>query len=163
MKRVTTHHAFRVDYSGIVNTLITDVKVGASELMGPRRDFTDAKAVWDTGATHSVITPSIVARLNLVPIGKRRVFGVNSSDIKDVFVVDIVLPMGVRVADIQVTESDINSGDAELLIGMDIIQAGDFSISNGTGKTIFSYCIPSHRNPVDLVAKSNAVNPKIKP
>lgn len=132
-------------------------------LMGTRQDFTDVKAIWDTGATHSVITPPIVARLNLLPIGKRRVFGVNSSDIKDVFVVDIVLPMGVRVVDVQVTESDINSGDIEALIGMDIIQAGDFAISNGPGKTIFSYCIPPHRNPVDLVAKSNAVNPKVKP
>ena len=48
------------------------------------------------------------------------------------------------------------------LIGMDIIQSGDFNISKKfDGKkhiTMFSFCIPSHSNPVDLLEKSEQVN-----
>lgn len=153
-------HAFKVEYSGIVRELITDVLIHVPY----SKDITSGisvKAIWDTGATNTVITKSIVEKLQLVPTGKCRVRGVNSEDIRDTYIVDIGLPNSVKVTAVEVTESVLNSGQVEMLIGMDIIQMGDFSISNGQGITSFCFCIPPHDNKTDLVEKSNRQNERI--
>jgi hypothetical protein len=49
-------------------------------------------------------------------------------------------------------------GEIDLLIGMDIILLGDFSISNCGGKTLFSFAIPPFENKTDLYEKALAVN-----
>lgn len=38
-----------------------------------------------------------------------------------------------------------------ILVGMDIIQQGDFLISNANGKTTFSFCLPSLKDQIDLL------------
>ena len=45
-----------------------------------------------------------------------------------------------------------------MLIGMDIIQRGDFSISNGEGKTLFSFVLPPFEKKTDHYEKSIAIN-----
>lgn len=154
------HHAFKVVYSNIVRILETDVHVAVPSVLDSRKSkpFEPSKAIWDTGASHTVITPSIVKKLNLQPIGKVNVFGVNSQELKDTFLIDIALPNNVIIPNVEVTESNINSTNSEILIGMDIIQIGDFAISNPNGTTIFSFCLPPHTNPVDLLEKTNRVN-----
>lgn len=49
-------------------------------------------------------------------------------------------------------------GDADILIGMDIIKFGDFAISNGEGQTLFSFAIPPFENKTDLLEKANKTN-----
>jgi hypothetical protein len=73
--------------------------------------------------------------------------------------VDIGLPNGVCFQNIVASEGALFN-NFDLLIGMDIIQAGDFAIANANGNTTFSFCHPPHNNPVDLLEKSNKVNPK---
>jgi hypothetical protein len=110
-------------------------------------------ALWDTGATNSGITSKVVHELNLKPIRKTQVTGVNGTTICNVYLVDIILPMHVGFENVEVTE--INITGFEVLIGMDIIMEGDFAISNANQKTLFSYCVPSIKNnPVDLVEKA---------
>lgn len=156
------HLAFKVEYRGIVRELITQAKIKLPSVLTGRDHFewTDANCVWDTGATNSVITLSIVKKLNLVPTGKATVNGINSSEERDTYMVDIGLPNRVIVPNVTVTECNINSPGIDLLVGMNIIQLGDFAVSNGPGRTIFSFAIPPFPNPIDLVAKSKAVNPK---
>jgi hypothetical protein len=43
---------------------------------------------------------------------------------------------------VRVTEATI-TGDADVLIGMDIIQNGDLTLTNANNKTVFSFQIPS--------------------
>lgn len=43
---------------------------------------------------------------------------------------------------VRVTEAII-TGDADVLIGMDIIQNGDLTLTNENNKTVFSFQIPS--------------------
>jgi hypothetical protein len=50
--------------------------------------------------------------------------------------------------------------DIDMLIGMDIIQLGDFSISNGAGKTLFTFAMPPFENKTDLYEKALAENDK---
>jgi len=44
--------------------------------------------------------------------------------------------------------------DVDLLIGMDIIQLGDFVISNGAGKTLFTFAMPPFEDKIDLYKRS---------
>jgi len=41
---------------------------------------------------------------------------------------------------------------------MDIIQLGDFSISNGEGKTLFTFAMPPFESKTDLYEKALGVN-----
>lgn len=45
-----------------------------------------------------------------------------------------------------------------ILIGMDIIQLGDFHISNAGGKTLFSFVIPSLPTPFSLAEEADKLN-----
>ena len=48
--------------------------------------------------------------------------------------------------------------DVDLLIGMDIIQLGDFFICNGGGKTLFSFAMPPFEDKTDFYEKALEVN-----
>jgi len=158
------YRAFRVNYSTRVREIKTDIFVGpASSIGGNPSMFQKFTAIWDTGATGSVITKRVVESMGLTPISKTKVYGVNSEEVCNVYFVDIGLPMKVAFTDLNILECKINSPGVDVLIGMDIIQAGDFALCNPEGKTVFSWCIPSHKNPIDLLEKSNAVNLKLKP
>ena len=163
MKRTTFHHAFRVEYKGKVQALITDCAVALPSAINPipEKQFFPFKAVWDTGATNSVITENVVKKVPLVPTGIIDTYGVHGKGKVNTYIVDIGLPNRVCITNVQVSEGKL-MGDVDVLIGMDIIQLGDFAISNSEGKTTFSYCIPPHKNPLDLYEKSLRVNPRNK-
>ena len=152
------HHAFRIVYHGLVKALITDCEIALpSATNPPPKQFSKFKAIWDTGATNSVITENIVKNMSLPPTGMVNTHGVHGESQVNTYIVDIKLPNNVCITDVKVTEGKL-LGNIDVLIGMDIIQAGDFAISNTNGKTIFSYCIPPHKNPTDLFEKSEKIN-----
>jgi len=157
-EQIKQHHAFKITYNSIVRELSTEVHVK----FHAEEQFKKYKAIWDTGATNTVITPQIVNDLQIKPIDVTKVYVVDSEEPRtvDVYLVDIGLPNKVRISNIRVTCSPVRNCD--VLIGMDIIQAGDFNISKILNDkkyvTMFSYCIPSHSNPVDLLEKSEMVN-----
>ena len=49
-------------------------------------------------------------------------------------------------------------GDAEVLIGMDIIRMGDFAVCNADKKTSFSFVIPPFPDRINLAEKAETVN-----
>jgi predicted aspartyl protease len=118
-----------------------------------------ATAVWDTGATHSMITKETAQRLELTIIDTGRVVGVNSSTIADIALISIGLPNGVLIPNKRVIISSLG-GQEDMLIGMDIIRLGDFSISNANRETLFSFAIPSLPEQIDLVKKAGIENEK---
>jgi hypothetical protein len=62
-------------------------------------------------------------------------------DITETYIVNVQLPSGVGFANLKVSRGKIHGAD--VLIGMDIITAGDFAISNFQGKTTVAFRIPS--------------------
>lgn len=68
-------YSFTYRYEGVVSTLFTPVKVNIArtkeqienEEQQVKQNF-EAMAIWDTGATNSVITDSIINPLNLKQI-----------------------------------------------------------------------------------------------
>jgi hypothetical protein len=140
--------SFTIEFPGITNVIVTDVTIGEafdiSKIPVPPRVKT-YKAIWDTGATGSCISPRVVAEFGLIPITKRDVYiatsGPDSKEEKNVYLVSIGLPNRVGIPSLTVT--DVNLHDADVLIGMDIVGAGDFAISNFQGKTVCTFRMPS--------------------
>lgn len=98
-------------------------------------------ALWDTGATSSVISPKVVKVLGLEPVTFSLIHHANGSSTVPVHYVNILLPNNVGVWAVKVTECALSGTD--VLIGMDIIQKGDFAITHKDGNTTFSFQMPS--------------------
>lgn len=116
-------------------------------------------ALWDTGAMGSVISKRVAEDLNLKPTGRTQVIGVSGMHPCNVYIVSLLLPNNIVFQNIPVTEGEM--GDTDLLIGMDIISAGDFHISTYGNKTTFSFQIPSV-NPIDYVQESDKLKKYVK-
>jgi predicted aspartyl protease len=149
--------AFTIAHNGRANVLATPVGV-AKPVPGSTRAedklILQAGAIWDTGATGSVITSSLAKKLGLRPIGTSTVTGVNKQSVVNVYLVDFYFnEKKVKIA-ARVTEAQSLSGDFEVLIGMDVIALGDFAVTNHNGRTKFTFCIPSTHD-IDFVKEVN--------
>lgn len=134
--------SFTSNFNGLANQLVTDVTI----ILPNTAIQKQVRAIWDTGATASVITESVVAALALKPTGMSHVHTASGPTIQNTYIVDIVLPNKLQVKDVTVTGAPVLSSGCEVLIGMDIICLGDFSITNFEGKTCMSFRFPScHR------------------
>lgn len=98
-------------------------------------------ALWDTGATCSVVTPTIVKALNLSPVSYTYMSGVSGIELAAQYYIDLELPSGVIAEKVLVVEG-IPLG-CDLLIGMDIIGLGDLMVSCCNGTTHFGFRTPS--------------------
>ena len=153
--------AFTTRIGGLASRLMTSC--GVCEAFDPRtangkshppvKQFT---ALWDTGATSSVISPRVVAELGLTPITFSLIHHANGSSTVPVHYVNILLPNQLGVPVLKVTECDLSGAD--VLIGMDIIQRGDFAITHKDGNTVFSFQTPSTHE-YDFVKQLNHIKP----
>jgi hypothetical protein len=151
------HFAFKQDYPGLTTRVVTEVDIFNPLTGGSIK----AQALWDTGATSTVITHKIFQALNFLPINRVKVSGVNNTSIADVVNISVGLPNKVIGDTVKAAVCDLMPG-IDMLIGMNIIMLGDFSISNGGGKTLFTFAIPPFENKTDLYEKTLALNRRSK-
>lgn len=144
-------HAFTLKASGRASVLIMDIEI---TLVGnPSKTF-KTKGIWDTGATNTVITKELIAKLALAPTGVTFVNTASENNRQtSTYLVDLKLKSDLTITAVQVTEGVILSERGiDCLIGMDIIALGDFSITNYEGTTWMSFRIPSLHK-IDFVEK----------
>jgi predicted aspartyl protease len=145
--------AFTSRYKGLSRELVNEVMIArikphlhllskSIELNINDYGFKQYKAIWDTGASGSVITKKIVEELNLKPTGMVTVNTAGGQNIVNTYIVDVLLPNKVIYGNLKVTEGKIYGG-IDVLIGMDVISQGDFAVTNYNGKTVFSFKFPS--------------------
>lgn len=127
-------------YKQIVDKIITNVITNKKE---------QAKALWDTGANCCCISYDLVKRLNLKPIGAMPIATPSGTAIYNKYMIDIGLPNNIELKDVTVCESEIGAQKLDLIIGMNIINKGDFAISNYNNETKFSFRIPTSAD-IDL-------------
>lgn len=116
---------------------------------GVQPTISDFEAIWDTGATNSVITQAVIDACGLIPTGMARVHVVTGPSESETYLVNIALPNKVMFHSVRVTKGILP--DADILIGMDIINQGDFAVTNLGGLTKFSFRYPSQTH-IDFVA-----------
>jgi predicted aspartyl protease len=114
-------------------------------------------AVWDTGATKTFINRQLSTKLNLIPIESQLVVGANGTQMAGLVDLAVKLPNGLFIPDKRAFICDLPDS-INILIGMDIIQLGDFHISNAGGKTLFSFVIPSLPDPFSLSSEADRLN-----
>ena len=148
--------AFTLKSTGIMNMLKTDTLV-LSNVRNASVPYTPKlwRGLWDTGASKSSITQRIVDDLNLIPVGNTNISTANGVVTVNTYFVDFGLPNGVTITNVLVSCADLGD-DIDVLIGMDIIRHGDFSITNVNGKTTFSFRTPSIQE-IDYVKESNNI------
>jgi predicted aspartyl protease len=147
--------AFTARANGRLLRLITEVEIfppftGALPVAAGKK----YQALYDTGATHSAISPQVVQDFNLPSIGARTV-GVGGGVLPTTsHLVNIALPNMVMIQMASVAKIAIPSGEG-VIIGMDILGMGDFAVTHYGGSTVFSFCFPSRRC-IDFVGEVNA-------
>ena len=145
------YHAFTTQNSLLVNRLINDVTVSYA---GKQQTI---NALWDTGATGTCISTAVAQALAMVPTGKMNINTPAGSKVVNTYLLDITLPNNVGVKDVQVCDSDIGNQGIDMLLGMDVILLGDFSVSSFGGKTTFTFRTPSKQK-TDYVQQINIDN-----
>ena len=166
MRRRT--QSFTTTFTGITRILQNEVHVSKAfdpsstskplspENLGAKKFV----AIWDTGATGTVINQKVINECGLKPIGIAEVSTANEKRLSSVYLVSIFLPNHVYFPQLRVTEGTISEGD--VLIGMDIITRGDFAVTNSDGRTTFSYRWPSAKR-IDFVEESRKVKEPLPP
>jgi hypothetical protein len=116
--------------------------------------FNKYRALWDTGATYSVISRRVVRDLSLVSETLTQISGVGGVFDSEIHTVNIELPNRVVLYDKNVTVAIID--DCDFLIGMDIIGLGDFAISHKGSNHLLSFRIPPS-GAIDFTADNSVV------
>jgi hypothetical protein len=80
-------------------------------------------AIWDTGATSSMIAQHIAEELKLESTGKVQIAGVHGVTAAKTYIVSLLFGNGFAITDLPVSEAD-NGGGFDVLIGMDVISKG---------------------------------------
>lgn len=156
---MTTVSALSRKYRGLSKQITTNVKV-KNPVTGK---IIETFAIWDTGATNSVITEKLASDLGLISFGKALVSGVHGVKQVNRYVVNTTLNNESIQIDSPVTECTSLSPDESIgvLIGMDIITRGDFAITNFNGNTIMSFRVPSIQT-IDFVEGLKHSAPVVK-
>lgn len=132
-----TENSVRIEYDETVQRISTELDVSECCEGAPLHRI--RKAVWDTGATSSVIAESVVRRLGLKPIDTGALFTATGQAEVPVYLLDVHLAGNLTIRNLRVFGSPMENRDVEFLVGMDIISKGKLVIDNAGGKTTVTY------------------------
>jgi hypothetical protein len=154
---VPNFRAFTIKANHLLNRIVTDVGLTPAfdpklQPVGKATPFSvqHFNALWDTGATSSMITNTTAKKLNLTSIGTVMVNHAGGSSPSNTYLVNFYLPNKVAIAGVRVIECA--NSDFDAIVGMDIICRGDLSITNVNNQTCMSFRYPSVKT-IDYVAE----------
>lgn len=133
-------------FNGIAGRIYLDVRV----LNGHKH--TDVKAFWDTGAASSCISSKVVSDLSLSSEGTIQSFSGSGEFTASKYTVDIkLLDLDVTFSAVKVQDAVLESFDADVLIGMDIICCLDSAFtSDKEGNSVFTVRYPPKNEAIDF-------------
>lgn len=134
---------FNLETSGCVPEIATPIYLSKPDSTA---DKIKCSAIWDTGATSSMISAAIAKKLALASIGTTQIAGVHGVSNAKCYQVDITFGNGFCLQKIKVSEAS-DFGGFDLLVGMDIIGHG-IMILDGTRdkKLCVHFQIPTENN-----------------
>ena len=143
---MSRYKAFTITANGVLKVLNTPCQIceaiSVKELAEgkPHPHGESFTAVWDTGASSSAISRKIVDALHLIPTGRGISKTAGGTISVETYSINVLLPTGVGFSSLSVACVNM---EPDILIGMDIISLGDFSLTHQGGKTCFSFQTPS--------------------
>lgn len=157
-----TRKSFTTKANGLLRELVSEVFISPAfdpSSPPPHPPHSKFRAIWDTGATNSVVSPVVVAQCQLQPIGKVVMHTANGTGNCNAYLINIVLPNGVGFVAVRVASSQLSPG-SDVLIGMNIISQSDFAVTNKNGETWFTFRAPSIER-FDFVVGDKYYNEKV--
>lgn len=143
-------YAFTMQGKSLQRKIITPIKIYANG------QIFQGKALWDTGATFSFVSPKVSKQLNLNTYSKEKINCANGQSETNTYIVDIELPCNVYIPTICVGEF-VATDECDVIIGMDIISLGDFAISgNGNERTV-SFRLPPNTEIINFLAEKGMI------
>ena len=118
------------------------------------------KALWDTGATLTVIKPELKDKLELCMVragSSAKIAGLGGFFDANYTVLSLRLWENFEINWCPVYVLDY-SVDVDIIIGMDIISMGDFAVCNTGNKTSFSFVVPPLPDKTDFTEKARLLN-----
>ena len=153
----TVGKSFTTRYNGLSNVLKNEVSIAMpSASVDLNQKWV---ALWDTGASNTVITKSVVDALALKPVSMGVATTPQGTYNAYMYYIDLYLPNHVVFPKLLVMEGQ--PAGCNILIGMDVIGQGDFAVSNFNGETVFSYRYPTLTT-IDFVKHSYLLPVKIQ-
>lgn len=153
-------HAFTIKHNDLRARITTPIMVfpafDPNQSVSPPNGI-EVSALWDTGATQSVITAATARDLDLPVVGQVTINHAGGSGLSPLYLVNFLLPNKVGFSGITVSECANIAGDFRAIIGMDIISRGDLAITNCHGKTVMSFRTPAIEM-IDYVQDANRLN-----
>jgi hypothetical protein len=164
MPETVKYRAFNISYDKSVKELVSQIKIFPllTKDRVARNVPVNVEALWDTGATVTCIKPALFSRLNLYPSDASNyvtLTGIGGEITANSTLVNLFLAPNFIIEYCSVYVADF-PGEAEVLIGMDIIGIGDFVICNADNKSSFSFAIPSFPDRVNFADKAETANIK---
>lgn len=145
-----------------MNRLVNECQVSEAwdpDSSAPSPERHSFQALWDTGATNSMISQDVVDQCGLTPTTFTNVgHAQGTSQSVPVYLVNVFLPNLVMVTGVEaalLAQLHYGPQKIDVLVGMDIINQGDFAVTNLNGKTTFSFRIPSQVQ-IDFVKEGRA-------
>ena len=158
---VPSFAAFTLKATGRASAIITEIGISLPfEVAGIDKSdqrIHHTKALWDTGATHCVVTQQTAQALGLKPISIANVTHAAGVSQANVYLVNFYLPNNLVIPGVRVTECTDTAGHFGAIVGMNVITLGDFSITNPGGLTTVSFRVPSVKE-IAYVAEANQIN-----
>ncbi len=137
--------AFTIEYPSFADQLLTDYHLSklnpAGASGGKSKKLFPFQAMWDTGANGSIISKNVANQLQLKPTGEKKLLGIGGIQTVNEYLLRVHLPNEVGIITVDALEGGLDGFD--ILIGMDIINQGDFAITQQDGRTCFSFRMPS--------------------
>lgn len=126
-------------------------RISSMIYVSPSRDPTimqlKVRALWDIGASITLISKSLADRLGITlsPTTARlcTALGFETKVPQGEAWITIVLGSFPIKMKVMVTEHAATDKDIEIVLGLDFIAKGDFLLSNDGGELMFSFCYPS--------------------
>lgn len=103
------------------------------------------KAIWDTGATVTAISYRVIETLGLIEFGKDVIQTANGKIITNTYLIDLWIEGKIMMRNVLASCADIQD-DFDVLIGLDIINKGEFSLTHENGFSVFRFEITPIKN-----------------
>jgi len=120
----------------------------------------EIKALWDTGATLTFIKPKLKEQLKLGMVRTESsavIAGVGGKVNADFTYASILISPNFLIQYCQVYVVDFPVNE-DIIIGIDIINMGDFVVCNAESKTAFSFVVPPLPYRINLADNVKALN-----
>jgi len=156
------YRSFNKDYVKLKKILLMPIEIipvsSANESI--REKPVKLRALWDTGATLTLIKPDLRNKLELCMVragSSAKIAGLGGLFHADYTVLSIRLQENFEINWCPVYVLDY-SVDVDIIIGMDIIGMGDFAVCNTDNKTSFSFVMPPLPEKIDFTEKARQLN-----